>query len=399
MQLSLTCGHVDDHDDACPRQIDIPKTSTEKAERIQRAVALALSTLSGIEKLQGNLSPSQALLRVIGAETFLQNYPQSGLESFEQKRAYNEAATKLANKRSVLQERFPRGEGERFTADFEFAKTAVEKLFSLSARRVEAAKFDGSALEALPISPMKLPPDRSLKAVCTELEKRLEEGRPMDTEVARWGWKNLRALMLGEDPVDEDSRGAASFLGALVGRGPQTRKMTLKTQFKLLGDRFRERLYLLGANAILLRVVSRLAQAEEAWRKHLSKDGAASWERIKSRGGELLSHILGNQDGLPGRVEDIIAARAGESKVIVLRGLMAFEEIKADEWEAFAMAYFFELAAVVGELSSRDISASGVATILMERRQGVEADRDGLSRTLQHIRETWRARPPRERQG
>src|SRR2546423_7169732 len=156
MLLCVTCGRIDDHDVACPRGLSVPKNPTEKADRTQRAIGLALSTLAFAEK-ESKTSLRQALLRVVSAESFLARCPSASLGSFEQKRAHNEASTKIGKKRAELQEALAPGEGAQLIDDLAFAKVAIEKFFALTCRRGEAAMFDPSAPERLPATPGPVP--------------------------------------------------------------------------------------------------------------------------------------------------------------------------------------------------------------------------------------------------
>lgn len=389
MLLCLQCGRIEDHDVRCARRLPPPKSPSERAERALRAVRLALSSHAGVEKSRKATPPRVLLLRLLSAERLLEQHPAASLDSYEDKRAFNEAATKLAKARADLEATLPAGEGARLAEDFPFAKQAIELLFAQTCRRIEAQKFDMASIPRL--LGLQPEPRPALADVCGAIEKRLEESRGLDEQVRALGWKNLRGLMAGLAPVEEKSGGV---LGALVGRSG-TARFKLQTDFKVLGERFRERLYLLGVNTIVLRVVSRLAQADEAWRRHLGKaDGPARLERVK-RENDVIAYILGPRDG-EGSVESVVAQLAASSPGVVIGAVRPFESLKVDEWEVFAMAYFFELDAVMGGLSSRDVGMSGVALALLDRPQGVEPDHAAIERTLQGVRDTWRARPPRE---
>jgi hypothetical protein len=203
----------------------------------------------------------------------------------------------------------------------------------------------------------------------------------------------------GRDPLDvpADMGGKATLLGALVGRGPASRRASAVTQFKLLGERFRERLYLLGANTIVLRFLSTLSQAEEAWKQLVGgKSGGEAWERIQKDGVDLLEFYLGGPGSLARGIAETMNVLARRSKLLARTSLRRFDAVEPDEWDVFAKAYVFELSAIMNDLSARDIAMPVVARALLERRQASPVDEAALASLLKTVRDTWHARTPRE---
>ena len=337
----------------------------------------------------------RALLLVLEAEDLLERSPASDLTSFEDKRAYNALATKLARRRQELAQADALERGMRLVADFPYARRAVELLFGLALRRQDAWDFDVQGLASIP-APIRKATDSgaALKDICAEIDERLRESAALDQEVESWGWANLRPLMAGDEPFHFPehllgSRVTAS-LGALVGRA-NTRRAAAREKWKSLATRFRERLYLLGANAILWRVTSRLAQAEEAWKRHTAREGAR-WATIQRDDPDLLRFLLG---GLGDDVDVGAGAEKGLARIArgsraLLRGsLRGFAEVAPDEWDAFARAYFFERGAVLDESGSgsgtSEIGLGSVARALLERRRNVEPDLDATARILNDV--------------
>jgi hypothetical protein len=356
-------------------------------------VSVAQSVLAGSEELR-KTNPRLAALRLASAQGVLERYSSTDLASFVDKRAHNEQQTLVLKAIDQLDQR-------ALLLDYIFARKAVELLFELSLVRAECAGFDYSPLAQLEQSPVPIArePGQKLGDVGTAIEKCLDASRGLDADVGRWGWENLPALMRGaepvEIPVELTGGGTKALLGAFVGRGPKTRRLVAASNFKLLGHRFRERLYLLATNTLILRLVSRLAQAEEAWRRFLARDeGAERWQTIGRNGTDILEYILEHQDGNSQSAEEAVGQIGTEIGANQAKRLRPIAELEAREWEVFAMAYFFELAAIMGDLSSRDVGITGLAGPLIERPLRGDFDRSHLDRALENVRETWRARPP-----
>lgn len=392
MQLCLECGRIEEHHDECPRRPPAATSPAEKTKRVQKAMAVAQAVLAASDETAKG-SAKLAIVKLAAAEGLLERYSNRDLAAFDQKRAHNDLATALAKKRDALEE--SSGAGRRFTEDARFAKQAVETLFAQALRREEARRFDSAALAKLPRPIEGL--DRPLKKIAEAIETRVAETRSLDEKIAAWGWKNLGRLMLGLDPLEvpAELEGDVGVLGKL-GVGKRTRRLTLVAAFKPLGEQFRERLYLIGANSILLPVVSRLAQAEEAWRRLLAKEGGAErWERVKKEK-ELLEYLLGDEPRLPAGVEDVVAMLAASSRALRVLGLRSPSEIKGHHWEAWAKGYFLELDQVTaGDMSSDEFGTQKLAKLLIEKRQGEEPDPERALRVMERLHDTWRASPPR----
>ena len=240
----------------------------------------------------------------------------------------------------------------------------------------------------------------ALKDICAEIDARVKASGSLDSEVEGWGWANLRPLMAGEKPFHYPDHLLGSRmtarLGALVGRGSGTRRDQAREKFRALAVRFRERLYLLGANAILWRSTSRLAQAEEAWKRHTSKDDPKRWARIQREDQDILRFFLGEDADLTAGGEKAVTRLVRSSGTLVRGALRPFAELAGDEWDAFARAYLFERAAVLTESDSAEIGLGPVAHALLERRRDAPLDRERVSKMLQEVQKTWQHRPPRE---
>jgi hypothetical protein len=235
-------------------------------------------------------------MTLLAEEGLLDRFQAKDLADFGQKRAYNLIETALKDRVREMQEALGE-DGKQVVAQFSFARKAVELAYRLAGAQLDASSFDATPLAALAVHPLPMAANRgvSLSVICGEIDGRLETTRALDAKVRGWGIKNLSALVAGKDPSDvppEHMGGGLGVLGAIVGRGPASRRASAVTQFKLLGDEFRERLYLLAANAILLRRASGVSQAEEAWRKHLAAEGGL-WDAIRKGSADLLGFFLG----------------------------------------------------------------------------------------------------------
>jgi hypothetical protein len=388
MQLCLECGRVEEHREECPRRPPTPGTPVEKQKRVQKAMAVAQAVLDATDEME-KTSPKLAILKLLAGEAVLDRYPSRDLAAFDQKRAHNDLGTALAKKRAALEQ--SSGAGARFTEDARFAKQAVEALFAQALRREEAKRFDLTGLEKLPVKPLanlKAP----LKKISEEIGERLDQSRSVDAKVTEWGWKNLGRLMLGLDPLEVPPK----MLGGagLFGKGAKAQEVA--QTFKPLGDQFRERLYLIGANAALLPVISRQAQTEEAWRKLIAKAGNAErWERIKAGEKELLEYLVGAEPSLPQGVEEVIVLLAVNSRALESLGLRPASEVRGVEWEGWAKGYFLELAAITeGEMKTFEFSTRKLSKLLIERRNREEIPRERVASVLARLQEAWRAEPP-----
>jgi hypothetical protein len=398
MRLCTSCGTIDGHSPKCP-QAEL-ELASPREERVRRAMADAEAVLASIK---GSKDQKATVLEVLAAESRLERNPSRDLAAYDAKRAHNDLVKKLEKARVDLQVSIPDGEGQQVVEDYPFAKRAVEALWNLSLRRAESAGLEATALSKLPTYPVAAAAVRGMlpRKLCDGIEQRLDETRKLDAQVQAWGWKNLRPMIFGGEPVEVPAQflgGMAGYLGAIVGRGRVEKKKEATAQFKLLGRQFRERLYLIGSNTILLGVVSRLAQAEEAWKKLLAQDGAARWERIKQEGSHVFRAILGEQEGLPGAVEEVVTTMVTGSGRAVLRVLRPFAEIGAVDWEAYSKAYFYELEQVLSESRTGEerISTEYLTRALIERRKGVEPDRAAIGKRVDVVLRAWEARPPKE---
>ncbi|HZU99863.1 MAG TPA: hypothetical protein VFF73_24330 [Planctomycetota bacterium] len=388
MQLCLECGKVEEHADECPRRPPVPTTPAEKQKRVQKAMTVAQAVLDA----SATAAPKVAILKLLAAENLLERYPSRDLPGFAEKRSHNDLVTALGKKRGELET--SSGAGHKFTEDAVFAKQAVSALFLQALRRAESRGFDRSALGRLPVSPVE-GLTRPLKNVAADIGDRLEKSRGLDAQVRVWGWKNLGRLMLGLEPLDVPSELMGGVLGKL-GVGKSTRRIELLGEFKKLGDQFRERLYLIAASSTILPVMSRLAVAEETWKKLTTKDGGAErWDRIKKDEKELLEYILDPDPSLPQGAEDVVSLLASNSRALVVLGLRPFEEIRGVDWEAWAKGYFLELHQMAdGDMASGEFGTRKLARLLVEKRPGEGVDRDKIARVLQKLQEVWRSSPP-----
>jgi hypothetical protein len=388
MQLCLECGRVEEHTEACPRRPLAPTTPAEKQKRVQKAMGVAQAVLLAA----GATPPKVAILKLLAAESLLGRYPSGDLPGFAEKRAHNELVTAVTRRRSDLEA--SSGAGRRFSEDAAFAKGATAALFAQALRRAEERGFDRSALGRLKVTPMA-DLDRPLKKIAAEIEERLESTRSLDAQVKTWGWKNLGRLMLGLDALEVPAELLGGVLGKL-GVGTGTRKIELLKEFKPLGDAFRERLYLIAATSTILPVTSRLANAEETWRRLLGTDGGLErWERIKKEERELLEYFVDVDPRLPAGVEEVVALLAARSPALSVLGLRPPDEVRGVEWEAWAKGYFMELRQISdGDMSSGEFATRKLARLLVERRPGESIDRDQIARVLQRLQEVWRRSPP-----
>ncbi|HZV01465.1 MAG TPA: hypothetical protein VFF73_32430 [Planctomycetota bacterium] len=386
MRLCLGCGHVDEHRD-CPN-VAAPRSSSEKVQRIQRALGEIDRTLFALK--MSKAAPTRAtLMELLSARTRLDQLQSADLADFGQKRAYNFVETALDERTRAVKAALGE-EGDALADLFPFARRAVELSFRSAQARLDASEFDAQALSGLAIHPIQAASNRgvSLSRICGEIDEVLEKSRPLDARVRAWGMKNLPALVTGKDPVEVPADLAGgSRLGAIVGRGPASRRASAATQFRLLGDEFRERLYLLAVNPLLLRRVSAVSQAEEAWRKHMAGDGAARWDVVRRSNVDLLGHFLGQGD-LGARFDDMILELARKSRPATPASLRPAAQLKDEEWEGLGCAYFL-IYASADESSSEGIVWDPIVRSIVEL--GGEGKNEELTRKAQlaRVRARW----------
>jgi hypothetical protein len=398
MSLCLNCGLIENHASGCA---NAPTTGhgppPDKLERVRNAMTRAEALRKNCEDL-ASTSPRRAFLGLLSAGALLEQYTSRELVAFDEKRHHNELATRITKEREELLKELS-STGERpILEEAGFIKKALELFFNLVCARMATAEFDGTPLATMP-NPIRSAsePPVNLPAVCAEVEARIAESGNLDAEVRSWTWVNLRNLMTSREPkeIPQDRVGSSvtGVLGALVGRGNTTRRLSAIGDFKRLGDLFRERLYLIAANGILLRVRSRLAQAEESWKRHLGGGGLTRWEHVQREGFDIIEYYLGSPP--TPSVETAFTEAARGAGRLSVTGIRSFADIEPDEWDVFAKAYFFELTALMDDLSSRDVALSNVAPALIERKPGVPVDTPFLAMVLKTVREAWHARPPR----
>ncbi len=392
MQLCLECGRVEDHNLECKRRPPAPENAAEKQARVQKAMVVAQAVLDRHDDVAKE-SNKLAILKLLAADALLERWPSRDLTAFDTKRAHNDLVSALAKKRIALEE--SSGAGRQFTEDARFAKAAVELAFAQALRREESKRVDLAALGELPVSPIS-GLDRPLKVISNEIDARLEMSRDLGARVTEWGWKNLGRLMLGLDPFEVPRSMIGTGMLSKLGVGTGDRVAEIKATFKPLGDKFRERLYLIGASSALLPIISRQAQAEEAWRKHLAKnDGAARWERIKQGEKELADYYVGEDPTLPGAIEEVIQKRAVASPALSVLGLRPAREVRGVEWEGWAKGYFLELDAInAGSAETHMFGTRKLAKLLIERKPGVDVPRERVAETLALLQAAWREKPP-----
>jgi len=398
LRLCLTCGCVDEHRDCA--LVPAPRTGPEKVQRVQRALGDVDRQLFAL-KMSKEPPTRLTLLALLSAEGQLERFQAKDLADFGQKRAYNLIETALKDKRKAVEEAL--GDPARGLADtFSFTKKAIELVFKIQTAKLDALSFDATALAALPIHPVQAARSKgaTLSAICRELDERLEETRPLDKRASGWGLKNLTALVTGKEPVEYPpelvSTGGLSVLGAIVGRGPASKRASAATQFKLLGDAFRERLYLLAANPIVLRRSSNVSQCEEAWRKHLAGPGATRWEEIKRSQQDVLAYFLGPIPDIGTKLEEALQEIAKRSRTAQLpAGLVAFEKLALEDWETLARAYFLIFEVVVADASSGEgVVWDKVVRGIVERKTGGAVDAAARASVVAEVRDAWLKRHP-----
>lgn len=392
MRLCLACALIETHASGCPRA---PQAPQDPAAATRAAMAEAESRLEKVAEF----SPAEGILLLQSALELLELRSARDLPTFDAKRAHNELISRIKRRRSDLETNIS-ASGALLSEEYGFAKQALSRFLDLQLRRAEARAYDVSALEKLPLSSIPVA-DRSLSDIGAEVERRLDESKNLDVEVARWGWKNLRPLMLAREPAEIPPElaggGVGSYLGALVGKGPSTRRVAATTRFKLLGKQYRERLYLLGANPPVLRVTSRLLQAEDAWKKLLGRDdGATRWSRLKEENRVVIAFFLDDELAGARDLESALASAAAESPAAVRRALRPFDAVEPDEWDIMAKAYMLVFASIMGGGSSRDVGLETVAPAILQMTNGERADAVTRMQAFQSIRDVWHARPPRE---
>lgn len=398
MRLCLTCGYVDEHRDCA--LVPAPKTSPEKVQRVQKALG-ELDRLLFTLKMSKEPATRTSLLALLAAEGQLERFQAKDLADFGQKRAYNLLETALKDRRKEVEATL--GDASHSLGEtFAFAKKAIELLFRVAGARLDATSFDASPLGALPIHPVEAARNKgiSLARICQDVDARLEETRSLDAKVRGWSLKNLSALVGGGDPLEfpaELVSGGLGMLGAIVGRGPASKRASASTQFKLLGDSFRERLYLLAANPIVLRRSSGVSQSEEAWRKHLAGAGAARWEEIRKAQQDVLAFFLGPIPEVGARIDESLLELAKRPRSGAPPGLVPFDTLGSEDWETLARAYFLIYDAVVADASSNEgIVWDRVVRGLIERKPGGAVDSAARAKVVHEVKEEWVKRPPGE---
>ncbi|MEZ0228048.1 MAG: hypothetical protein ACAI25_05440, partial [Planctomycetota bacterium] len=360
-----------------------PKTSQEKVQRVQRVLADVDRQLFAI-KMSKEPPTRTTLLTLLACEGLLERAHSSDLADFGQKRAHNLIETALKERRQSVEATLG-DEGRSLGETFVFARRAVELGFQVAVTRLDASSFDASPLGALPINPVAGAANHGVKLsrVCQEIDGRLDQTRPLDGKVRGWGLKNLSALVTNRDPLDfpaELVSGGFGVLGAIVGRGPASKRASAATQFKLLGDSFRERLYLLAANSILLRRSSLVSQAEEAWRKHLAGEAAARWEKLRRHENDVLAFFLGPIPELGAKFDEALQELARRARSSTPGGLVPLDKLDDEDMETLARAYFLIYDAVVTDVGEGDDSKESpvvwdtIARSVVERRPGGSVD-------------------------
>jgi hypothetical protein len=386
----LTCGCVDEHRD-CP-VVAAPRTPEEKVQRVQRALAEVDRTLFAL-KMSKDPPDRTTLMTLLAAEGQLQRFPSKDLTDFGQKRAYNLVETALRERRQDVEHALGES-GSGLAESFAFVRRAIELAFRTAGARLDATELDASQLSRLALYPVAVARNRGvgIATICSEIEARLEETRGHDARVRDWGARNLPALLTGKDPVElpkKHQSGSFAVLGAIVGRGPASRRAAAATQFKLLGDQFRERLYLLAANPILLRRASTVSQAEEAWRKHTSGAGGALWERIKKSETDVLAFFLGPISDLAARFDDAIAELARKPRGTARHALRPFEALDAEDWDVLGRAYFLIYDAIEGGGSSDAVVWEPIVRAIVELEPGGQVNEVARRKVHGDVRARW----------
>lgn len=400
-RLCLACGTTLSHAAGCPEAPAPAASPADKEARVLAAVREAGERADEAESWSKSGEHRRAILLLLDARDLLERHPSSDLTSFEDKRTWNAADTRLGKVLAEAQKALPDEAGARLAADFAYARKAIELLYALALRRFEAWDTDVGALATLP-DPIKSASDTGaeLKEICAEVDSRIKASAALDKDVEGWGWANLRPLMLGEEPFHYPDHllgnRVTQRLTALVGRVAGTRRDQAREKFRALSVGFRERLYLLGANAILWRTTSRLAQAEEAWKRHSSREDPKRWPRIQKEDRDLLRALLGEDADLEAGADKAVTRLVRTGGVFQRAALRPFGDIPGEEWDAFARAYLFERAAVHSGTDSSGIGLEPVARVLLEVSRDSAVDAQKIAALLKQVQDAWRQSPPKE---
>src|SRR2546423_1849850 len=103
MRLCAHCGQVETHSSECPHTTPSPKTAEAKNEAALKAVQAVAPELARLEPLVAS-APEEAILRATSLEAQLERHPAANLQGYADKRAHNELAAKLAQKRAAAAE-------------------------------------------------------------------------------------------------------------------------------------------------------------------------------------------------------------------------------------------------------------------------------------------------------
>lgn len=419
LKISLATGRV--------RVEGVPAEDASDEQKNDRTLAVVeeiRAELPEVEKLVEE-SQREAILRLWVLKTHLEAHPVRWIRNYALRAKWNEVNKQIDGLYQRAAAELPDDVGKQMWEDLPYAREALGLLFDKLRAQGEVQRLILSPLGKLAFAKIKYQREgpEDLTRVAREIEEVVRASAKVDDDVRVWGDQNIPSLLSDEPPralpaslapaptpgfatagvgalvagagvvLQSPLNFAAFGAGALVLAGGVAlaakalkRRGELPGEFKDLGARYRERLYLVCCLRGLYQMTSRLTRATDAFDRFVKENGGVNrWKRVKTEEKEVTKVFAEGSEGWHPKetIETWLSDQVTKTYRLDSQSLAAPADIDAEAWDAIARAY---------KLSSDELGGDGklldvVADLLFIRRgENIEAER---RRVFGEIHAAW----------